>query len=186
MTLGDELGADDDIDLALLDLAQGLAKIGDGGREIARQQHAARAWEPLGDLLGDALDAGTARDERILGAAFGTLLGDGHERPAMMAFEPAPESVFDEPRRAVRALEAETAFAAERHRRVAAAIEKKEHLLAAPKRLGDGIDEDRREPAPALRRIAPHVDGGELRQAGRLVTRGELDVPVAALLGIDQ
>ena len=61
MALGDELGADDDIDLALLDLAQGLAELGDVRREIARQQHAARIGKKLGDLLGDALDARPAR-----------------------------------------------------------------------------------------------------------------------------
>ena len=59
-----------------------------------------------------------------------------------MAFEPATKSVLDEPGRAVRALEAEAAFAAERHRGIAAAIKKQERLLAACKRLGDRIDED--------------------------------------------
>src|SRR5262245_10855751 len=107
----------------------------------------------------------------MLGAAFGTFLGNRHEGPAMMAFEPAPESVLDEPGRAVRALEAEAAFAAERDRRIAAAIKKQERLLATCKRFGEGIDQDRREPAPALGRIVPHVDGGELRQAGGLVAR---------------
>src|SRR5262245_58543004 len=186
MALGDELGADDVIDLSLLYLAQRLAEIVDGVREIARQQHAACAREALGDLLGDTLDAGAARDERVLGAAFGTVLGDRHERPAMVALEPASESVLDEPGRAVRALEPEAAFAAERHRRIAAAIEKEKRLLAALKRLGDGIDEDGREPAPALVRIAPHVDRGKLRQTRSLVARSEPDMPVAALLGIDQ
>ena len=35
MALGDELRADDHIDLALLDLTQGLAQVGDAGREVA-------------------------------------------------------------------------------------------------------------------------------------------------------
>ena len=69
MALGHELGADDDIDLAVLDLAQGLAQIAYARREVARQQHAARIGEALRDLLGDALDARPARHERMLGPA---------------------------------------------------------------------------------------------------------------------
>ena len=186
MALGDELGADDDIDLALLDLAQGLAQIADARREIARQQHAARLGKALGDLLGDALDARAARHERMLGPAIRACLGDRHESPAMVAFEPAAESVLDQPGRAVRAFEFEAAFPAERHRRIAAAIEEQQRLLAARKRLGDRIDENGREPAPALGRIRAHVDGGDGGKAGRLVADAKPDVPVAALLGVDQ
>src|SRR5581483_5842413 len=133
--LGHELGADDDIDLALLDLAQGVAKLGDVGGEIARQERAARLREALRDLLGDALDAGAARNERILRLAMRALVGDGDERAAMVAFEAAAEPVLDEPGRAVRTFELEAAFPAERDRRIAAAIEEEEGLLAAPERF---------------------------------------------------
>ena len=107
----------------------------------------------------------------MLGAAFGAGLGDRHEGPAMMAFEPAAESVLDQPGGAIRAFESEAAFAAERPRRITAAIEEEEILLAALKRLRDRIDENGREPAPALGRACPHVDGGDLRKAGAVRAR---------------
>ena len=88
MALGDELRADDDIDLAVLDLAQGLAEIAHARGEIARQQHAARLGEERGHLLGDALDTRPARHERMFGAAIRADLGDRRESAAMVAFEP--------------------------------------------------------------------------------------------------
>ena len=132
MALGDELRADDHVHLALLDLAQGLAQVGDAGCQVAGQQHAARIGEALGDLLGDAFDAGTAGHERMLGAAMRALLRDGDELTAMMAFEPAPEPVLNEPGRAVRAFELEAAFAADGDRRIAAPVQEQESLLSTP------------------------------------------------------
>ena len=187
MALGHELGADDDIDLALLDLAQGLAQIADARREVARQQHAARLGKKLGHLLGDALDARPARHQRMLGAAIRAGLGDRYESAAMVAFEPAAESVLDQPGRAVRAFEFEAAFAAERHRRIAAAIEKQQRLLAARQA-------SRRPHRPARARASARARAGCARmsmaamagEAGGLVADAKPDVPVAALAGVDQ
>ena len=104
----------------------------------------------------------------------------------MMAFEPAAESVLDQPGRAVRAFELEAAFPAERHRRIAATVQEQQRLLAAPERLGDRIDENRREPAPALGRICAHVDRGDGGKTGGLVADAKPDMAIAALLGVDQ
>src|SRR4030042_4034643 len=103
-----------------------------------------------------------------------------------MSSEPAPESVLDEPGRAVRAFEFEATFPAERHRRIAAAIEEQERLLAAPQGLGDSVNQDRGEPASALRRCGPHVYCQDGREACRLVASPQSDMAVAALLGVDQ
>ena len=53
---------------------------------------------------------------------------------AVVAHEDAAKPVLDQPGRAVGTFEAEAAFAAEGHRRIAAAIEEEESLLAAPER----------------------------------------------------
>ena len=50
----------------------------------------------------------------------------------MVTLEAAAEPVLDQPRRAVRAFEAEAASPAERDRRIAAPIQEQERLLAAP------------------------------------------------------
>ena len=104
----------------------------------------------------------------------------------MMAFEPAAEPVLDEPGRTVRTFELEAAFAAERDRRIAAAVQEQESLLSAPKRLGDRIDQDRREPFAALGWRGAHVDGSDGRQSVSLVAGAEPNMPVAPLLDIDE
>ena len=49
----------------------------------------------------------------------------------MVTFQPAAEAVLHQPGRAIRTLEAEAAFAAERHRGIAPPIEEQQSLLAA-------------------------------------------------------
>ena len=186
VALGHELGADDDVDLAVLDLAQGLAEIADARGQVARQQHAARLGKEGGDLLVDALDAGPARHERMLGPAIRAGFGDRHEGAAMVAFEPAAEAVLDQPRRAVGAFEFEAAIPADGDRRIAAPVQKEERLLAARQSLGDGFDQNRRQPFAALGRARAHVDGRDVGKSRSLVALLELDVAVAALGGIDQ
>ena len=86
VALGDELRADDDVDLAVLDLAQGLAQVADAWGEIARQKHAPRLGEECSDFFVDAFDTGAARHERMLRPAIGTSFGDGNEGAAMVTF----------------------------------------------------------------------------------------------------
>ena len=189
VALGDELGADDDIDLALLDLAQGLAQIADARRACRSTAARVRASGKR-SATSSAMRStpGPHGDERMLGARnSGRSRAMRHEGPAMVAFEPAAESVLDQPGRAVRAFESEAAFPAERHRRIAAAIEEEERLLAArqasrpPRRPATGESQ-----RPRSGGSLPHVDGRDRREACRLVARAEPDVAVAALLGVDQ
>src|SRR6185312_10492247 len=111
-------------------------------------------------------------------------LRDRHELPAMMAFEPVPESMLDEPSRAIRTLELEATVAADGNRRITATIEEQQRLLATRQGLSHSLDQHRREPLAALRRGGAHVDGRNGRKARSLVTDAEPDVPVAALLGV--
>src|SRR5690606_30135513 len=87
--------------------------------------------QSLFHFVSDALDSRTARDEAIGLTAFGTIVGRRSLVAAMVAGEPATEAMFDQPGAAVRALEAESAVPAQRERRVAAAVEEQQRLLAS-------------------------------------------------------
>ena len=100
----------------------------------------------------------------------------------MMAFEPPAKAMLDQPGGAIRAFEFETAASAHGDRRIAAAIEKQERLLATRQSLGDGLDQHRRQPFAALRVGCPHVYCHDVGKARRLVALLELDVPVAPWL----
>ena len=82
----------------------------------------------------------------------------------MVADEPAPEAVIDQPGVAVRAGEAEAAGAAQRERRIAAAVEEQQRLLAALDRGLHRLGEPRRDEAPARRAFAREIDRLDHRQ----------------------
>jgi hypothetical protein len=91
------LRADDDVGLARLDLLDDVAHLDERGHEVGGQYGEPRVGKPLGNLLGDALNPRTARDQRIWLAALGALLGDRQREAAMVALEPVPVAVLDQP-----------------------------------------------------------------------------------------
>ncbi len=102
-----------------------------------------------------------------------------------MADELSLEAVIDQPRVAVRAVEAEAAGAAERERRIAAAVEKQQRLLAALQRGLHDAGKPRRDETPARRAFALQVDrldGGLVLPAEAL---GEGELAVAAAPRVD-
>ena len=109
----------------------------------------------LGHLLVQPLDAGTDRDEAVLRLAFRTLRRQRHRKAAMVADQPPPEAMIDQPGVAIRAGQTEAAGVAERQRRIAAAVEEQQRLLAALERDLHGFGEPRRDEAPARRAFAP-------------------------------
>ena len=89
----------------------------------------------------------------------------------MVADEPPPEAVVDQPGVAVRAGEAEAALPAERQRRVAAAVEEQQRLLAALERGLDRLGQPRRDEASARRTLGAQIDrldGGQMLAAEAL------------------
>ena len=70
IALGDELGADDDVDRARLHAVDELRRLGGGPERVGGDDGDARLGEQRGDLVGDALDAGAAGDEAVLLLAF--------------------------------------------------------------------------------------------------------------------
>ena len=143
--LGDQLRADDDVGLALGDRLELEPQPPDAAHDVGRQHDGARVGKMPDDLLGDPLDARAAGDQMVERAAFRAGLGPLFVMAAMMADELAAKAVLDQPARAVRALEAVAADAAERQRRIAAPVEEQQRLLAAaeivsriwPSRTGD-------------------------------------------------
>ena len=69
VALGDELGADDDVDLAFLDRRQFLAQTLHPADDVARHQDRARVREARGHLLAEPLDAWPDRDQALRVAA---------------------------------------------------------------------------------------------------------------------
>src|SRR6185295_4317251 len=98
----------------------------------------------------------------------------------MVADELALEAVIDQPRVAVRAIEPEAAGAAERERRIAAAIQEQQRLLAALQRGLDDAGKTRRDEATARRAFALEVDRLDRRLARTAETLRERKFPVAA------
>ena len=151
---------------------------------VARHDQTPRLGEKLRRLLGDALDAGTDGREAVLRVAGGTDLGGRLDIAAVVALQQAALAVLHQPGRAGAAGEAVAAMPAKRQRRVAAAIEKQHGLLAPGERLGNGVDERRRQEAATLGRFEAQIDGFHARQRRAAVAGGEGQPPVAALLGI--
>src|SRR5690606_10060622 len=133
---------------------------------------------------GDALDAGTAGDQMVEGAAFGAGIGAFLVVAAMVADELAAKAVLDEPARTVRALEPMPADAAERQRRVTAAVEEEQRLLAALQRLADLRKEHGGQKTAPGRRSAAQVDRLEIGERGLGKAGRQHGSDVAALVGI--
>ena len=82
-------------------------------QQIADHQCRARLGEPCREFFLQALDPWTARHKRARRKAFRTQCRHRRRVAAMMADEPRRKAVLDEPRRAVRALKAMAAGAAQ-------------------------------------------------------------------------
>ena len=167
VALGDELGADDDIDLAVLDRARsGLAAIaaaGDSRSTTARG--ALRESAPRPPRRCARCRGRTARSE--CSAPHSGRPRGSARRCRNGGIPAAAEAVLDQPGRAVRAFEAMAAGPAERQRRIAAAVQEQQRLLAArrasrrPPRTSGGESQ-----RAALGRARAHVDRPRCRAGG--------------------
>ncbi len=104
---------------------------------------------------------------------------------AVVALQLAHESMLDEPRRAVRALEAMPTITAQREGRIAAAVQEQHRLLARLQgRVQRGHKRRRQEPL-TLEFLAPHVDHAHIRHRSAGVPLGQVQSAITALLHID-
>ncbi len=108
-----------------------------------------------------------------------------HGEAAMVADELLPKAVIDQPGIAIRAGEAETAGAAQSERRIPAAIEKQQRLLAALERRLHFAGEERRDEAAARRRRRAQIDRFDRRQTLTAETLRQREPQVTAAPRID-
>ena len=149
VSLRHELRADDDVEFSLGDVVELLPQAFHRFNKIARQHQQAAAGEQLRHFFAQPLHARADRRETILGLAFRAFGRRRQRIAAVMADEPPPEAMIDQPGVAIRAMQAKAAGAAERERRIAAPVEKKERLLAALERDLHRLRQPRRDEAPA-------------------------------------
>src|SRR3546814_4044139 len=103
IALGDEWGADDDVDQPGLDMGDELGRFGGRPQGVAGDDRGPGLREAQLYLVGDAFDAGAAGDQAVLVLAFGAEPRRRHDMAAMVAGEAVDEAVFDHAGGAVRA-----------------------------------------------------------------------------------
>ncbi len=112
MALGDKLGADDNVELALRDVVELFAQTLHRGDEIGRQHQHACAGKQFAHFFFQALDAGADGGKRIRRLAVRAFRRMRHGEAAMVTDELAAEAMIDQPGVAMRTGEAEAAGAA--------------------------------------------------------------------------
>ena len=185
MSLRHQLRADDDVDAAFRDLVQLAAHGLDRGDQVARQHHGARLRKQRSGLFLQALDARADRDQRFLGRAMRADVRARHREAAMVTDQALAKAVIDQPGVADGAGEAMPAGPAQCQRRVAAAIEEQQRLLAPLDRELNLLGERRRDEAAARRRRAAQVDRLDMRHVLAAEARRQRDALIAALARID-
>ena len=158
VSLGDELRADHDVDLAVLDRFELGAHALHRGHQVAREHQHALFGKEAADLFLEPLDARPAGDEGVRRLALRAVRRARRVEAAVMADERALEAVLDQPGVAVRAVEPEAAGAAERERRIAAPVQEQQRLLAALQRGVHRFGKPRRDETAARRAFAAQID----------------------------
>ena len=147
MALGDHLGADQEVELAVADLAQQLGRGRRPGQGVAGQQCGPGLGEERGDLLGQALDPRAAGRQGILGLAGRAVLGQRQHVAAVVALQAPDQAVLDQPGGAIGAVQAMAAAAAEGQRRVAPPVQEQQGLLPGRQRLKHALAQGLGQPA---------------------------------------
>ena len=185
VALGHQLGADDEIRVAARHGLQLRPHPLRAPRQIRGQDKHAPVRKGRRRLLRQPLDARAAGGQRLRRIAFRAVFRPPFDMAAMVAGQRAAEAVLDQPGGAVGALEAMAAAFAQGERRVAAAVEEQQRLLAALHGLRRLPHEARRQPLPLGRAVRAQVDRGEVRHRPRRKARPQHLAPVAALLRVD-
>ena len=185
MPLGHQLRTDDQIELPLLDIAQGIAEQ-EPTRQVARQHADARLWKAQRRLFRQPLDARPHRHHLALSLAMRAGLRHRLQMPAMVAHQLAPEAMLDQRGSAVGAFQPVPAGPAQGQRRIAAAVQEQQRLIARRQRLRQLFDQRRRQPGAGFQLHHLHVDEADLRQFRPPVPVFQLDQPVAPAVDIDE
>ena len=147
MAFGHKLRTDDDISSPFSNRHDLRFEGTRRSEEIRAKDRNTRLREALCRLLREPLDPRANDSKCIFGLTRRADLGDRPRRAALMAHQLLQEAVFNHPRITIRAGNLLTTFAAERHRRIAAAVEKQERLLPLEHPRFDSALKLRRYPA---------------------------------------
>ena len=179
VSLGDHLRAHQDVDIALVhgrelrfEAALELGGVGIDARH-------ARPGQRLRELLLQALGpAPQRRDVRIAAGRTGPRHARRHA--AMVAAQRAVLLVEDLVRAAMRAVALPVALVAMQHRRVAAAVQEHQALLAAVEPLAQRVQQRHRQRGgDALLALEPvHVEEPDARQRAAADALGQVDAPI--------
>ena len=186
MALGDELRADDDVVGAARRLLQLMAQMLQPAGKIGGENQQPRLRKQRLRFLGEPLDAGSASGQAVGFLACRADVGALFDMAAMMADERAAKAMLDQPGRAIGALEAMAAGAAQSQRRIAAPVEEQQRLFAARQPFLDAGDQGA---ATASARAAAPRGAGRWRRAAAALRSpnraASLSQPIAALFGVD-
>src|SRR6185312_10586187 len=100
--LGNDLGADQDVDLALGEGADGGLGFRRAMQRVGRGDGVARVREEMRELLRHPLDTWSAGDQRILRLALWTFVGRGDLVTALMTGQTPAIAMLDQPGRTMR------------------------------------------------------------------------------------
>ena len=173
ISLGYQLGADNDVDLARIHLVHKFRGLGGRPKRVGCDNGAPCVREQFGDLVSNALDAWTAGHERVFLTALGARLWPRQDMAAMMTLQPRQQSMFDHPCGAVGALEAVPAVPADRQWRITAPVEKQQRLFLAIKHVFQRGHECWCKPASARRDVLGQINGKDRRHLRRPITAGK-------------
>ena len=103
----------------------------------------------------------------------------------MVALQPPGEPVLDQPGGAARTLHAVAAGAAQGQRRIAAAVQEEQHLLAGFQGPRRRLDQRGRQETAGRQPLPPHVEQFDLRQRRFRVAARQMHPVVASAPDID-
>src|SRR5207245_6824369 len=130
-------------------------------------------------------DPGPERDQRLPRRAMRANMRARHRESAMVADQALAKAVIDQPGVADGAGKTMPAGAAQRQRRIAAAVEEQQRLLAPLHGDLDLLGKPRRDEAAARRWFSPQIDRLDMRHVLAAEARGQRDALVAALARVD-
>ncbi len=190
VAFGDHLRADQNVELARMQLRKHAFKIVPAADGIAIEPRDARLRKHGVQQLFQPL---RARPEEldVVAAALRARLRDARRESAVMAFQPLLALMQRHADGTVAAFDGGAAGATEHHRRIAAAIEQHHRLLAAPQAFREFLRQPRRDHALALagaglrrgcaHELGPHVHDLHFRQRTLLHALAQLDEPILLL-----
>ncbi len=142
VSLGDHLGADQDVDLSVFQPFQNAGMASFPGSGVAVHPGYAGVWEKLFDFFFDTLGAAAEKGD-VRPAATGTDAGRREGEIAIVAVVALPGLVVGEGHGAVGATEDVAAVAAEKERGETAAVEEQKRLAFSLQVFAEGGDEFR-------------------------------------------